>query len=699
MRLTSVIGLLVLASVAGALRAAETVQVDVCVYGGTSGGVAAAVVVAREGKSVILVEPGKHLGGMTTGGLGHTDFGNKRVIGGISRTFYHELGKHYGKDEVWQFEPSVAERQYQKWVKESNVRVLFDHRISAAEKEGTRVARLVLDHAPPEESGAPAANAKQEKAVVVEAKMFIDATYEGDLMAKAGVKYHVGRESVEMYGESLNGIREKTPKHQFIVPTDPYVKKGDPSSGLLPLIQSRDGGKPGEGDRSVQAYNFRMCLTNRPENRLPITAPPGYDERRYELLGRYLDTLIAHGQKPSLGMLWKIDMMPNGKTDINNNGAVSTDFIGANYGYPDGDWETRNRIWKEHQDYIRGLFYYWQNSPRVPENLREQAKQWGLCKDEFVDTGGWPHQMYVREARRMIGRYVITQADCEHRRTVDDSVGMGAYNMDSHNCQRIVKKVAGPGGADIVENEGDVQVSPRAPYPISYRAITPKAEECSNLLVPVCISSSHIAYGSARMEPVFMVLGESSAYAASQAIDDGKGVQEINYPKLKETLLKAGQVLYLPPGEVQTPSVKRLNLAELKGVVIDDAQAKLEGDWDTSTSIGPFVADGYRHDGNAEKGSRRVRYEAKLPAAGRYEVRISYTAHENRATNAPVTVHHAGRETTVRVNQRKAAAIEGTWHSVGTFEFKTDQPAVVIISNAGTDGHVIADSVQFLAVK
>jgi hypothetical protein len=397
-------------------------------------------------------------------------------------------------------------------------------------------------------------------------------------------------------------------------------------------------------------------------------------------------------------MLLKIDMMPNNKTDINNNGAVSTDFIGENYDYPDGSWETRNRIWNEHQTYVQGLFYYLQNSTRVPQYVRDQAKQWGFCKDEFLDTGGWPHQMYVREARRMIGRYVITQADCEHRRAINDSVGMGAYNMDSHNCQRVVKKAAGPGGMDIVENEGDVQVAPRAPYAISYRSITPKSEECSNLLVPVAISSSHIAYGSARMEPVFMVLGESSALAACQAIDGKTSVQEIDYPKLQEALLKAGQVLFLPPGAAQPPA-RGLNPSQLKGVVIDDSRAKLVGDWDSSSSVGPFVADGYLHDGNAQKGSRTARYEANLPAAGRYEVRISYSTHENRATNVPVTVRHAGGETTVKVNQRKPAAIEGTWQSLGTYAFDRDRPAIVVISNAGTDGHVILDAVQLIAAK
>lgn len=522
--------------VAAAGAQARLEKVDVCVYAGTAGGVAAAVTAAREGKTVLLVEPGRHLGGMSSGGLGWTDFGNKAAIGGLSRDFYRRVGKHYGKNEAWTFEPSVAEKVFRALVAEHKVPVLFEHRLGKVVKEGTRIRRLELDHAPPEESGAPAAQPRQPAAVAVEAAVFLDCSYEGDLMAGARVSYHVGRESASKYNEPLNGIRPSTPKHQFLTRVDPYLKPGDPSSGLLPLIQPEDGGRPGDGDHRVQAYNFRLCLTQKEDNKLPIRAPVAYDPKRYEVLARYLESLAAENKPITLRMLLKIDMVTPAKTDINNQGAVSTDFIGMNYDYPDGDWATRNRIWKEHEHYIRGLFYFLATSHRVPEKVRAEMQSWGLCRDEFTDTAGWPHQLYIREARRMIGRYVVTQNDCEHRTRIDDSIGLGAYNMDSHNCQRIVKDGA-------VVNEGDVQVPPRGPYPIPYRAITPRSEQCTNLLVPVCLSSSHIAYGSIRMEPVFMVLGQSAALAACQAIDANQGVQEIDYPRLQKKLLEAGQVL------------------------------------------------------------------------------------------------------------------------------------------------------------
>ncbi|MCY2953594.1 MAG: FAD-dependent oxidoreductase [Planctomycetota bacterium] len=515
-------------------------KVDVCVYGGTASGVAAAVAVVHEGKSVILIEPGRHLGGMTTGGLGYTDFGNKAVIGGISRTFYKELGKVYRKDEVWTFEPHVAENVFKQWVQENNIKVLFEHRLQSLRKTGPRIVALTLEKAGVDDTGAPLPQPTRRDAAFIEAAMYIDATYEGDLMAAANVTYTVGREAVEQYGESLNGIRAKTPAHQFLLKVDPYLKPADPSSGLLPFIATGDGGKPGGADNSVQAYNFRLCLTQNPANRLPIAPPPAYDQKRYELLARYLEALDAADKKPNLGMLLKIDMMPNGKTDINNNGAVSTDFIGQNYPYPDGDWPTRSRIWKNHQHYIRGLLHFLATSPRVPDNIRQDMSHWTLCRDEFTDTAGWPHQMYVREARRMVGRYVITQADCEHKRTCDDSIGMAAYNMDSHNCQRIVKN-------NTVENEGDVQVRPTGPYPVSYRAITPNEDQCDNLLVPVCLSATHIAYGSVRMEPVFMALGESAARAACAAIAQKTSVQRIDIPTLTTKLQAAGQVLKYAP--------------------------------------------------------------------------------------------------------------------------------------------------------
>ncbi|MDB5320006.1 MAG: xanthan lyase [Phycisphaerales bacterium] len=517
--------------------AVENVKVDVCVYGGTSAGVITAAAVAKEGKSVILIEQGRHLGGLTSGGLGKTDFGNKAVIGGMSREYYKRLGKHYGLPEVWTFEPSVAEKAFAEIVAENKVRVLLNHRLASLEKQGARITRIVLDHAPADDYNAPGA-VKEAGAVIVEAAVFIDCGYEGDLMAKAGVKYTVGREGVAQYNEPLNGIRAATPKHQFTVKVDPYNKQGDPASGLLPLVQKGDGGKAGDGDKSVQAYNFRICVTNVKGDQMPFMPPPGYDAKTFELFARLVEAMPKQaGDKISLGNFLKIDMMQGGhKTDINNQGAVSTDYIGMNYAYPDADYAMRARIWRENRDYNQGLFYFIATSERLPANLRQQMNAWGLAKDEFMDTQGWPHQMYVREARRMIGRHVVTQADCEHKVEAKDSIGMGAYNMDSHNCQRFVKD-----GSAI--NEGDVQVGPKGPYPVGYASITPKEEECENLIVPVCLSATHIAYGSIRMEPVFMAIGESSAYAACMAINAKTTVQKIDYPKLREKLLAAGQVL------------------------------------------------------------------------------------------------------------------------------------------------------------
>jgi len=530
-----------------AQRAPDARRVDVCVYGGTAAGVIAAAAVKKEGKSVLLVEPGRHLGGMSSGGLGFTDFGNKAVIGGLSLDFYRRVGKEYGKNEaVWTFEPHVAEKVFRDLVAEIRVDVVFEHRLARAEKENGRLTRIILGHAPPQQTGAPAPAALPgSPQVVVEAKVYLDCTYEGDFMAAAGAEFVVGRESVDKYGEPLNGIRAETPKHQFLGPVDPFVRPADPSSGLLPLIQPQvpeELRRPGSGDHRVQAYNFRLCLTNKQSNRISIEPPPGYDAKRYELLARHVESLVKLNNLPRLsGYLLKFDMVTPEKTDINNDGAVSTDFIGMSYDYPDGDYATRGRIWNEHLNYTQGLIHFLGTSERVPTHIRDEMRLWGLCKDEFQDTGGWPHQMYVREARRMVGPHVVTESDCEHKKVAEDSVGMGAYNMDSHNCQRIVTE-------GVIRNEGDVQVGPKAPYPISYRALVPKRGECANLLVPVCFSSSHIAYGSARMEPVFMVLGQSAGLAACQVIDHRAAVQDVDYPALRQKLLTAGQVLeYTPP--------------------------------------------------------------------------------------------------------------------------------------------------------
>ena len=530
------------------LRAAEVLEADLCVYGATAGGVAAAVQAARMGKTAVIAEFGSHVGGLTSGGLGATDIGNKAAIGGIAREFYHRIARYYAnsnawrfeqRDEyfaqrggrstvsdlnavdatMWTFEPHVAEDVFFQMLNDAKVAIYFQQRLASVRKEGGRITEIAM-----------------ENGKVYRARMFIDATYEGDLMAKAGVSYTVGREGNTKYNETLNGIRAETPKHQFTVAVDPYLKPGDPASGLLPFIQSGSGGTPGEGDASVQAYNFRLCYTQDPANRLPHRKPAKYAPANYELLARYFEALVAAGHKPQLKAFWNPIWMPNGKTDINNNGGFSTDFIGANYAYPEADYATRAKLWQEHEDYILGFVYFLASSPRVPEDMRAEMKKWGPAKDEFTDTGHLPHQLYVREARRMVSDYVMTEHNCRGRQKAEDPVGLAAYTMDSHNCQRIVK-----GGR--VENEGDVQVGGFPPYPISYRSIVPKAGECDNLLVPICLSATHIAYGSIRMEPVFMILGQSAATAAMLAMDDKSSVQKLPYEALRARLVADKQVL------------------------------------------------------------------------------------------------------------------------------------------------------------
>ena len=502
---------------------AEVIESDVCVFGATSCGVVAAVQSGRLGKKVVLAELGHHVGGMTSGGLSQTDIGNKAAIGGIAREFYQRMGKHYGTNEVWKLEPSVAESVFKQMLSESGVLVYFDQRLSSVKKKKGRITEI-----------------KMEGGTVFRASEFIDASYEGDLMAKAGVSYTVGREANSQYGETLNGVREHTPKHQFTVLVDPNVKPGVAKSGLVQWIQNQPMGTGGAGDRSVQAYNFRLCLTQNPTNKLPIQPPPDYRESDYELLARYIEALVAAGKAPKLGQMMHIQPMPNGKTDINNNGAFSTDFIGENYDYPEASYRRRFEIWKAHEDYTRGFLHFLATSSRVPESIRTEMQSWGLCRDEFKDTGGWPHQLYIREARRMVSDVVMTENHCRAKETVSDPVGLAAYQMDSHNCRRIVRD-------GHVENEGDVQVPPMKPYPISFRSIVPKQKECENLIVPVCLSATHIAYGSIRMEPVFMVLGHSAATIAAAAIDEHTAVQTVNYPHLRDRLLKQSQVLEWKP--------------------------------------------------------------------------------------------------------------------------------------------------------
>jgi hypothetical protein len=531
-------------------------ETDICIYGGTSAGIAAALAAARSGKSVVIAESSTHLGGLTTGGLGATDIGSKAAVGGIAREFYERVHEYYARPESWTwsqpeqsvgtayeaqndpsnpdpiaektgrptkwtFEPHIASKIFRAMLDESAVPVYFGQRLAEVQKEGARIVALCM-----------------ENGNVFRAKYFIDASYEGDLMARAGVSYHVGRESNATYSETLNGVRGETPHHQFSSPVDPYLEPGNPSSGLLPFIQEDELGAPGEGDACVQAYNFRLCLTQVPENRVLWSAPPDYDERDYELLARHIEAREKAGQPLKAlgwGGLMNPVVMPNGKTDSNNSGAFSTDFIGGNYEYPDGDCATRERVWKEHEYYTRGFLYFLATSERVPQRIRDEMSTWGLAKDEFIETDNWPPQLYVREARRMISDYVINENDCVGNRSAEDGVGLAAYQMDSHNCRRFVQD-------GLVKNEGDVQRGVE-PFPVSYRSIVPKKNECENLSVPVCMAASHIAFGSIRMEPVFMILGQSAATAAVLGLETGCSAQEISYDELRKQLERDGQIL------------------------------------------------------------------------------------------------------------------------------------------------------------
>jgi hypothetical protein len=421
---------------------------------------------------------------------------------------------------MWIFEPHVAEQVFEDYVKEFQIPVHRDEwldRANGVKKSNARVISITML------SGSTYAG-----------RMFIDATYEGDLMAAAGVDYHVGREANSVYGEQWNGVQTGVlhHRHHFGVLKEkisPYVIPGDLKSGVLPRVSTEPPAEYGAGDRRIQAYCYRFCATDVPENRLPFPKPDGYDPMQYELLLR----VFAVGWRETFD---KFDPIPNRKTDSNNHGPFSTDNIGMNYNYPEASYERRREILREHETYQKGWLYFIANDPRVPREVQERMRRWGLPKDEFTDNGGWPHQIYVREARRMIGQFVMTENELLKRHPTPQSVGMGSYTMDSHNVQRYIT----PDGH--VQNEGDIGVSLQ-PYEIAYGALVPKKGQVANLLVPVCVSSSHIAYGSIRMEPVFMILGQAAATAATLAMDADLVVQDLPYAQLHERLLKDGQVL------------------------------------------------------------------------------------------------------------------------------------------------------------
>jgi hypothetical protein len=638
---------------------------DICIYGGNAAGVIAAYTAKMSGKSVLLIEPGKHLGGLTSGGLGYTDIGNKYVISGLARDFYRRVGQHYGKFEQWIFEPQVAENILRGYISRAKVPVWFDTRLQSVKKEGSKISSITLEN-----SLNPQAPIRK-----VSAKIFLDCSYEGDLMAQAKVSYTIGREANAQYGETYNGV-QLLDKHQLPDGIDPYRELGNPASGLLWGVSPAPLAAQGSADKSVQAYNFRICLSKDPQNQVPISQPADYDPARYELLLR----IFALKQPRSLGACFKWDLMPNQKTDINNNGGFSTDMIGQNHHYPEADYATRKKFIRDLENYTKGLLYFVGNDPRVPEALRTEMQRWGYPKDEYTDNDHWSWQPYIREARRMLGAYVMTQHNCQGRETVNDAVGLAAYTMDSHNCQRIVHQ-------GMVKNEGDVQIGGFPPYPIAYRALTPKKEECSNLLVPVCLSASHIAYGSIRMEPVFMVLAQAASAAACQALDEKKAVQDIQIDRLQAHLR-------------QNPLADGSTAEVLIDNDITPNLVKIEGEWLLQKRGGSQFGGAYGAamlmDTLGGSKAKQVSYRFEAAHAGQYQLMIYVPSVPKQATKLKVQVENGTQKAHF---EPSITELRNDWLLVGTFLVKPGSPCLVKLMNQADGSATVADAILWVPIK
>lgn len=644
-------------------RQPNRLEADICIYGGTSAGIIAAYSASRLGKTVILVESGSHLGGLSSGGLGYTDIGNKYVVSGLALDFYRRIGRHYGKFEQWIFEPHVALNIFKEYLGKGKIQLLTGKKIIAANKADLFITDISIMSTAPSADTSP---------TTITAKMFIDCSYEGDLMAFAGIPYMVGRESNKEFNETYNGVQiANSESHQFPDDVDPYRIPGDRFSGLLWGISPQQLAPDGSADKKVQAYNFRICLTDNLRNQIKITRPDGYDSSRYELLLRNMQKKPWKSLRD--GFIWSA--MPNRKTDINNMGGFSTDMIGANYEYPEASYEKRQEIIQEHIRYTKGLLYFVGNDPRVALTIRKEMQKWGYPRDEYIHNGHWTPQLYIREARRMIGSYVMTQANCQGKETVSDGVGMAAYTMDSHNCQRVVINGS-------VKNEGDVEIGGFDPYPISYRSIVPKTEHCKNLLVPVCLSATHIAYGSIRMEPVFMVLAQSSAIAASFAIDEKKPVQEVNVTALRDRLSR-------------DPYLNG-SVAEIMVDNQDKEKVAISGEWNAEKN-GGYGPD-FLVSASATNQSASVTFTPEIQSAGKYSIYLYYPKIKNGSSHTSVIIAD-GKKSTAKVVSKASVEVEGqtsgTWVSLGVYDLKKGNSASVEVRGAAADGMVAADAVLF----
>lgn len=635
-------------------------KVDICIYGGTSAGVISAYTAKQMGKNVILVEPGNHLGGMSSGGLGFTDIGNKYVVKGLALDFYRRIGKHYGKLEQWIFEPKVAENVFNEYIQKANVNVLLNYRIVSVNKNENLLCSIKLECS---------SNSSAEK-IEIEAKQFIDCSYEGDLMAKAGVSYTYGRESNSMYSETYNGV-ELMKGHQLPDGIDPYIIKGNPQSGLLFGIHNTPKLPDGTGDKKIQAYNYRITLTNVPKNKITISKPDNYNPENYELLLRMKE--ISPWKELSDIFIW--NMMPNGKTDINNRGGFSTDLIGMNWEYPESSYQKRKEIIKLHEDFTKGLLYFLGNDSRIPYKIRFEMQHWGYPKDEYSDNKHFTPQLYIRECRRMLGETVMTQHHCQGKEVVSDGIGWAAYTMDSHNCDRQIVN-------GMAKNEGNVEIGGFGPYPISYHCLTPKRTEAVNLLVPVCLSASHIAYGSIRMEPVFMLLAQDAAIASCLAIDENKTVQDIDY----RDIIKLFHSNPLMDGSI--PDIWVDNR---------DSNVMISGKWESNFS-GGYGKD-FLSIANDSKNVGFVKYKPDIKKEHLYSVYIYFPKIKDISSKVQWTVFDGKKETNILLKDKKiqvAGQTSGEWVSLGSFQLMPGT-SYIEVSNKNVDGKVTADAVLLIA--
>ena len=643
--------------------AAEFVKRDVCVYGSSPAAMTAALQVRAQGRSVALIVPGQHIGGMLVEGLGSQDVNNngtqnELVISGLSKEFYQRIGAKYGKAVQYRFEPKIAQATINEWLIEAGVDVFRGNRLAerfeAVQKDGTEIVELEME------------NGNRFRAEV-----FIDGTIEGDLMKWAGVSYVVGRESNATYGETLNGIRNGGYR-QFAKNVDPYIVPGNPASGLIATIQDEPLGTLGAADDNIMGFCFRQTLTKTAGNKITITQPADYDPANYEIYRRYL---AAGGSlySPSANL-------PNGKTDLGSWHDLSGNLYGYSKGWPDGTYSQREAIYTYHKNFIQGLYWFLANDPAVPLAVRNNWSQWGLAADEFTDNGGWPRSLYIRSGRRMVSDYVITEADTKGQTVAADSICVAWWPPDMHHARRIVQN-------GRAFNEGFVFASDYVPFPISYRSIVPKRSEATNLLVPAALSSSYVGYGSVRLEWNQMICGQSAGAAAVEALRTGDAVQDVDYARLRPVIKAAGLVLEVPD-----------TLSLPGGTIVDNSDASQfsqTGTWVTTTSVAGYVGSNYLHDNNSDKGSLSATFQPLVATAGSYLVYGRWSSGSTRSSSVPVTITHAAGQTDITVDQQQNG---NQWNLLGTFVFAVGSTGSITYKNVGTSGFVIVDAIQLVPV-